>query len=61
MISAQQLRLGLGVAGILAALGAVALDSRAAGWVAVVLLGAAVVVRLVVARRARVRAAGDPD
>ena len=61
MISAQQLRLGLGVAGILAALGAVALDSRPAGWVAVVLLGAAVVVRLVVARRARVRAAGDPD
>lgn len=61
MISAQQLRLGLGIAGILAALGAVALDSRAAAWVAVVLLGAAVVVRLVVARRARVRAAGDPD
>lgn len=61
MISAQQLRLGLGVAGILAALGAVAMDSRAAGWLAVVLLGAAVVVRLVVARRARVRTAGDPD
>lgn len=54
MISAAPLRLGLGVAGILAALAAVAMDSRAVAWVAVVLLGAAVVIRLVAARRARV-------
>lgn len=59
MIGAPQLRLGLGVAGIIAALGAVALDSHALAWVAVVLLGAAVAIRLVAARRAR---AGDnPD
>jgi len=61
MISLQQLRLGLGIAGILAALGAVALDSRAAGWVAVVLLGAAVLVRLIAARHARERGSQDPD
>lgn len=54
MISAAHLRLGLGVAGILAGLAAVAMDSRAVAWVAVVLLGAAVVIRLVAARRARV-------
>jgi hypothetical protein len=54
MIGAPQLRLGLGVAGIIAALGAVALDSHALAWVAVVLLGAAVAIRLVAARRARV-------
>lgn len=53
MMGMPQLRLGLGVAGLMAAVGAVALDSRAVAWVAVVLLGAAVLVRLVAARRAR--------
>ena len=53
MIGGPQLRLGLGIGGILAAVGAVALDSHAAAWVAVVLLGAALVIRLVAAHRAR--------
>ena len=53
MIAMPQLRLALGVAGLIAAAVAVALDSRVAAWVAVVLLGAAVLVRLVAARRAR--------
>jgi hypothetical protein len=53
MIPMPQLRFGLGIAGLVAAVGAVALDSRAAAWVAVVLLGAAVLVRLVAARQAR--------
>jgi hypothetical protein len=57
MITLPQLHLALGVAGLIAAVGAVAVDSRAAAWVAVVLLGAAVLVRLVAARRAR--AGGD--
>lgn len=53
MIAMPQLRFALGIAGLIAAVGAVALDSRAAAWVAVVLLGAAVLVRLVAARQAR--------
>ena len=55
MIAMPQLRFALGIAGLVAAVGAVALDSRAAAWLAVVLLGAAVLVRLVAARRARAR------
>jgi predicted MFS family arabinose efflux permease len=54
MIGADQARLGVGVGGVLAAVVAVATDSRAVAWVAVVLLGAAVAIRLVAARRARV-------
>lgn len=61
MISAPPLRLGLGVAGIVAAVCAVALDSHAAAWVAVVLLGAAVVIRLVAKRRAPIPTDRDTD
>ena len=53
MISASQLRLWLGVAGVIAAALAVATDSRTAGWVAAVLLAAAVLSRVVAARRSR--------
>lgn len=53
MIAMPQLRFALGIAGLVAAVGAVALDSRAAAWVAVVLLSAAVLVRLVAARQGR--------
>ena len=60
-MEAQPARLALGVAGVLAAVAAVAMDSRAAAWVAVVLLGAAVLVRLVAARRARKAKNDEPD
>jgi len=49
----SQARFWLGVAGVGAAAAAVAADSRTMGWAAAVLLGLAVVSRLVAARRAR--------
>jgi Flp pilus assembly protein TadB len=61
MIDAPEARLALGVAGVLVAVAAVAMDSRTAAWVAVVLLGAAVLIRLVAARRARNAKNGEPD
>jgi hypothetical protein len=61
MIGAGQARLALGVGGVLVAVAAVAMDSRAAAWVAVVLLGAAVLIRLLAARRAREGKNGEPD
>lgn len=61
MIGTAQARVALGIGGVLVAVAAVATDSRAAGWVAVVLLGAAVLIRLVAARRAREGKDGGPD
>ena len=61
MIGAAQLRFGLGLAGLVAAVGAVALDSRVAAWVAVVLLGAAVLVRLAGSRRASAGTDDEPS
>jgi predicted MFS family arabinose efflux permease len=61
MIGADQARLGVGVGGVLAAVVAVATDSRAVAWVAVVLLGAALLIRLASSRRARKGNSGAPD
>ena len=46
MISRAALRIGLGIAGVIVAVVAVAIDSRALAWVAAVLLIGAVFVRL---------------
>ncbi|HET9038567.1 MAG TPA: hypothetical protein VFN40_00290 [Gemmatimonadales bacterium] len=48
------LRLGLAFAGFAAALLAVAFEDRRLGWVAIALLAASVVVRVVQRRRSRV-------
>ena len=59
MIPASQLRLWLGVAGLIAAAVAVAADSHAAAWVAIILLVAAFLFRLALRRRLRSPDEGD--